>query len=101
MIKEVYITNTIRTLIVRSPERQIVRDLIVRLPKHQQRNVNLQKGHSTASPMIKSTKNAEREKRIGVVRIAFLPQWGIFRLIGFGSRKPSFLLGVGFYLLLV
>ena len=39
--------------------------------------MNLQKGRSGGSglaafPMIKSTKNAEKEKRIGVVRIAYL-----------------------------
>ena len=38
----------------------------------------LQKGRSdgdgpTASPVIKSSKNVEREKRIGIVRIAYLP----------------------------
>ena len=39
--------------------------------------MNLQKGHSggggmAASPMIKSAKSTEKEKRIGVVRIAYL-----------------------------
>ena len=40
--------------------------------------MNLQKRHSggggwAASPMIKSTKNIEMEKRIGAIRIAYLP----------------------------
>ena len=76
-------TQIVGTLIVRSPERQIVGVLIVRFPEHQQRNVNLQKGRfddgrPIASPMIKSAKNVERKKRIGVVRIAYPPQWRIF-----------------------
>ena len=51
----------------------------MRFFEHQQCNVNLQKGRSnnggsTASPMIKSgKKNEEREKRVGAVRIAYLP----------------------------
>ena len=66
------------TLIVGSPERQIVGVLIVSFPEHQQHNVNLQKGRfdcggPAASLMIKSAKNAEREKRIGTVRIGYLP----------------------------
>ena len=66
-------------LIVESPERQIVEDLIVRFPKHQQCNMNLQKRRSDGSgsvafPMIKLSKNVERKKRIGIVRIAYLPQ---------------------------
>ena len=46
--------------------------------------MNLQKGRSdgggpATSPMIKSAKKmAKREKRIGAVRIGYLPQWGIF-----------------------
>ena len=65
-------------LTVRSPERQIVGDLIARFPEYQQCNVNLQKwpsngGGLTASLMIKSAKNGEREKRIGAVRIAYPP----------------------------
>ena len=72
------------TLIVGSPERQIVGGLIIRFPEHQQRNVNLQKGRfnsdePTAYPMIKLAKSVEKEKIIGVVRIAYLPQWGIFQ----------------------
>ena len=51
-------TYNVGTLIVGSPERQIVGSLIVRFSEHQTRNVNLQKGHSegaglVASPMIK------------------------------------------------
>ena len=46
--------------------------------------MNLQKGHSgggrlVASPMIKSAKNAKRKKRISAIRIAYIPQWGIFQ----------------------
>ena len=71
--------ESIRTLKVRSPERQIVRVLIVIFLEHQKRNVNLQKGHfgsggSVASLMIKSSKSTEWEKRIGLVRIAHLSQ---------------------------
>ena len=99
--------KTIGTLIVESLERQIVGVLIVRFLEHQQRNVNLQKGSSNsggpiASLMIKSAKNEDREKRIGVVRIAYLPQWGIFPTYRVQFMKiPSVLLGIGFYLLLV
>ena len=60
--------------------------------------MNLQKGHSgrggpAASLMIKSTKGAEREKRIRVVIIAYLPQWGIFSTyrVRFMKSSPSFL----------
>ena len=71
-------TCNVGTLIVGSPEHQIVGSLIVRFSEHQHRNVNLQKGHSegaglVASPMIKSAKSEEREKRIGEFRIAYLP----------------------------
>ena len=71
------------TLIIRSLKRQIVGGLIIKFPKHQQRNVNLEKGRfdsdgPTASPMIKLEKSMEKEKIIGVVRISYLPQWGIF-----------------------
>ena len=60
------------------PEHQIVGVLILKFPEHQRLNVNLEKGHSsddglTASSMIKSAKNTERKKRIGAVRIAYLP----------------------------
>ena len=86
------------TLIIGSPEHQIIGVLIVRFPDHQQRNVNLQKGCSdngglTASPMTKSAKGAEREKIIGVVRIAHLPQWGIFPTykVQFTKSPHSFL----------
>ena len=55
--------------------------------------MNLQKRHSNggrsaSSPMIKSTKSAEKEKRIGVVRIAYFPNRGSFRLMRFGLRNP-------------
>ena len=45
--------------------------------------MNLQSGHSgddglDASPMIKSEKIEEGEKGISTIRIAYLPQWGIF-----------------------
>ena len=75
----IYNTLFVGFLIVRSPEHQIVRVLIIRFLEHQQRNVNLQKGRfddggPAASPMIKSAKNAKREKRVGVVRIAYLFQ---------------------------
>ena len=78
----------VRNLIVRSPECQIVGVLIVRFPKHQQCNVNLKKGRSdsggsAASPMIKSIKSVEREKRI----VTF-PSGGSFQFIGFGSPNP-------------
>ena len=60
--------------------------------------MNLQKRHSNgdgsaASPMIKSAKGTKREKRIGIVRIAYLPQWGIFSTyrVGFTKSPPSFL----------
>ena len=71
------------SLIVGSPKRQIVRVLNVRFSEHQQRNVNLQKrrsggDRSAASMMIKLAESTKREKRIGVVRIAYLPIWGIF-----------------------
>ena len=64
-----WVVVSIETLIVKSPERQIVGVLIIIFPEHQQRNVNLQKGHyggdgAAVSPMIKSEKSAEREKRI-------------------------------------
>ena len=82
----------------RIPKRQIVGVLIVRFPKHEQRNENLQKGRSggggpIASPMIKSTKGAEREKKIGVVRITYLTQWGIFPIyrVWFMKSPLSFL----------
>ena len=73
------LVTVVGTLIVESLERQIVGVLIIRFPEHQQHNVNLQKGcfsssGPAASPMIKSTKGAEREKIIGVVRIAYLPE---------------------------
>ena len=66
------------------PEREIIGVLIIRFSGHQQLSVNLQERHSDgggpiASLIIKSKKKKiEREKRIGVVRIAYLPQWGIF-----------------------
>ena len=68
----------VETLIVGSPECQIVGVLIIRFLEHRQHNVNFQKGRSdndgsAASPVIKLAKNVEREKRIGVVRIAYLP----------------------------
>ena len=71
-------TPIVGTLIVGSPERQIVGVLIVRFLEHQQRNVNLQKkgrfgnGGLTVSSMIKSTKGVKREKRTGIVRISYL-----------------------------
>ena len=38
--------------------------------------------------MIKlAKKNADMEKRIGAIRIAYLPNGGSFQLIGFGSRN--------------
>ena len=69
--------SIVRTLIVGSPERQIVGVLIVRFLEHQQRNMNMKKGRSggsglVASPMIKSAKNAKREKRKGAARIAYI-----------------------------
>ena len=74
------------------------RNLDRQLHEHQQRNVNLQKkrfsgGRLAASPMIKSAKNAKREKRIGVVRIDYLPQWGIFPTyrVQFAKSPSSFL----------
>ena len=85
------------TLIVKSLERQIVGILIVRFPEHQQRNVNLQRGRSCdsgsiTSPMIKSAKSAEREKRIEVVKMAYLSQWGIFLIykVWFTKSPPFF-----------
>ena len=42
----------------------------------------------TASPRVKFAKSANREKRICVVRIAYLSSGGSFRLIGFGSPNP-------------
>ena len=93
------LVDFIGTLIVGSPKRQIVGVLIIKFPEHQQRNVNMQKGCfnggvSTTSWMIKSAKGAEREKRIGVVRIAYLPQWGIFLTyrVPF-TKSPPFFLG--------
>ena len=74
------------TLIVGSPEHQIAGVLIVRFLEHQQRNVNLQKGHCVsgepaASPMIKLAKSAEKEKRTRIVRIAYLsPVGDLFEL---------------------
>ena len=67
----------VRTLIVGSLERQIVGVLIVRFLEHQQSNLNMKKGRSgysgsATSPMIKSAKNAEREKRKGAARIAYI-----------------------------
>ena len=55
--------------------------------------MNLQKGRSNgdkppSSPMIKSTKTAEREKKIGAVKFLTFPNRGSFRLIGFSSRNP-------------
>ena len=78
------------TLIVVSHESQIVGVLIIRFPEHQQRNVNLEKrrsgdGGPVASPMIKSAKSTKMKKRIGVVRIAYFPFWGIFPTYRFGS----------------
>ena len=71
--------------------------MIVIFPEHQQCNVNLQKGHSggsglAVSPMIKSTKDVEWEKRIGAGNWNCLPSpsGGSFRLIGLGSQNPLF-----------
>ena len=71
--------DIVRTLTFRSPERKIVGVLIVKFLEHQQRNVNLQKGRlgggrPAPSLMIKSETNTERKKRIGAVRIAYLPK---------------------------
>ena len=85
------------TLIVGSSERQIVGGLIIRFLEHQQRNVNLQKGSFkgdgwTPYLIIKLEKSVEKEKIIGVVRIAYLPQWGIFFTysVRFTKSPPSF-----------
>ena len=79
--------SIVGTLIVGSPERQVVRTLIVRFPKHQQRNVNPNcmtswalaarcKPAKKGIQAIKFAKNVEREKRIGAVGIAYLPLVG-------------------------
>ena len=92
--------SNVGTLIVGSPDHQIVGVLIVSFPKYQQRNVNLQKGSSEGGgpatfPMIKSAKKmVKMEKRIGAVRIGYLPQWGIFPSykVRF-TKSPHFFLG--------
>ena len=67
-----HLHHLVGTLIFESPDRQVVRILIVSFPKHQLRNANLLKGCSegsgpTASLMIKLEKNMEREKSSGGV----------------------------------
>ena len=71
-----FLFQSVGTLIVRSLERQIVGVLIVNFHEYQQCNVRFGGGGLVVSPMIKSSKNAEMEKRIEAVRIAYLPQWG-------------------------
>ena len=74
------------TSILGSPNSQVIRILIVSLPKHQQRNANLQKGCSggsspIASPMIKLAKIWRRARReFAQLELPTFPLGGVFVL---------------------